>query len=119
MKKNEQSLLPYGLNSNVPVITVPDVDLFRSERGAAARNYFQNRVDLLNEEYTKLMELADQNDLIYKADYKFEPRVGGIYHLYKIEDRYSLSLIAPNEWSYEHVGSYEFTADSVWKPVDA
>lgn len=117
MKKSKQALLSYGLSSNVPAITVPDVELFRSERGAAARNYFQNKVDLLNQEYTELMELAEQNDIVYKAEYKFEPKVGGIYHLYKIKDRYTLSLISPNEWDYEHIGSYEFTADAVWKPA--
>lgn len=119
MKKNEQALLPYGLNSSVPAITLPDTDLFKSERGSLARNYFENRIELLNQEYKKLVELAQENEMIYRAKYNFVPRVGQTYHLYRIEsDAIILSLIEPEAWNKEHLGSYEFTADSIWKRVD-
>lgn len=117
-KRSEQALLPYGLNSNVPKITLPDTELFKSERGSMARNYFENRVKQLNEEYEKLMTLAQENDLVYKAQYRFEPRVGIVYHLYQNKDNYILSIIEPHQWDMEHVGSYEFTADSIWKRVE-
>ena len=118
MKKNEQALLPYGLNSNVPVITLPDTDLFKNERGSLAKNYFENKLELLNREYNELVNLAMENEMIYNAQYNFVPRVGVVYHLYDVGDRIILSLIEPNEWDKKHLGSYEYTADSVWQRVD-
>lgn len=118
MKKNEQALLPYGLNSNVPAITLPDTDLFNNERGSLARNYFENKLELLNREYQNLVNLAMENEIIYNAEYNFVPRVGVVYHLYDINGKILLSLIAPHEWDKKYLGSYEFTADSVWKKVD-
>ena len=118
MKNNDQALLPYGLNSNVPAITLPDTDLFKNERGSLAKNYFENKLELLNREYNELVNLAMENEMIYNAQYNFVPRVGVVYHLYDVGDRIILSLIGPNEWDKKHLGSYEYTADSVWKRVD-
>jgi len=119
MSDKKRSLLPYGDNVSAPAITLPNNDLFRSERGSLARNYFENRLHLLNEEYLQLIELARENEMIYKAQYNFVPRVGQIYHLYRIESgAITLSLIEPKAWNKEHLGSYEYTADSIWKRVE-
>src|SRR6056300_1362972 len=118
MKKNEQALLPYGLNSNVPAITLPDTDLFKNERGSLAKNYFENQLEQINRQYQDLIKLAIENEMVYNASYNFVPRVGCVYHLYDIDNKIILSLIAPHEWDKKYLGSYEYTADSVWQKVD-
>ena len=115
----KKALLSYGTTSSSPSIVLPDTALFLSERGSLTKNYFENAVELLNREYEAIKRLALLNELIYKAAYNFVPRVGQTYHLYKkVDGSYLLSMI--ESWSaYEFVVSVEYTADSVWKDLNA
>ncbi|MDB3966413.1 DUF2452 domain-containing protein [Porticoccaceae bacterium] len=116
---SNKALLPYGISSSAPAITLPDTALFLSERGSLTKNYFENAVDLLNREYDVIRRLAELNELVYSASYNFVPRVGQRYHLYKKADgKYLLSMIE-NWAAHEFVVSLEFTADSVWKDVSS
>ena len=116
--KSKQAVVPYGLSSNAPAIVLPDTDLFKSERGTLARNYFDDKVQQLNDEYERLVELANVNKMVYEADYNFVPRVGQTYHLYLIGEKKMLSIISPQEWNHTHVGSFVYTADSIWRNVN-
>ena len=111
-------LMPYGTNISAPAIVLPDTELFKSERGSIAKNYFEQKLDELNKKYQSLIQLAIETDMIYNSEYKFVPRVGRTYHLYKVNGRLILSIINPDQWDKEHVGSFLYTADSVWKKVD-
>lgn len=111
-------ILPYGSSLSAPSISLPDTALFKSERGANAGNYFTQKLDEINAEYQRLVNLANDTDIVYNSNYNFVPRVGQIYHLYDIKGQFSLSLISPHEWNKEHVGSFRFTADNTWERVD-
>jgi hypothetical protein len=115
-----RALLPYGDNNAAPPIELPDTKLFQTERGSLARNYFENKLELLNQEYQKLVELSKLNEALYNAEYNFVPRVGQNYHLYRTSNgKTILSLIEPERWTdQECLGSYVYTADSVWKPLE-
>lgn len=114
-----RALLTYGDNNAAPPIELPDTELFQTERGSLARNFFENKLELLNEEYRNLVELAKVNELLYNAQCNFVPRVGITYHLYRVKSGETIiSLIAPNQWDEEFLGSFVFTADSVWKPLE-
>jgi len=78
---SKPNLLPYGLTSSAPAISLPDTDLFKSERGANAGNYFEEKLRQINDEYDRLVMLAKYTDLVYNSRYSFIPRVGQIYHL--------------------------------------
>ena len=56
--------------------------------------------------------------LILSARFKFRPSVGIAYYLYWINDEWSLSLIAPDEWSEERrrgfVGTCALQRDMTW-----
>lgn len=114
----KRALLTYGDNNAAPPIELPDTQLFQTERGSLARNYFENKLELLNQEYQNLVELSKLNEYLYNASYNFVPRVGVTYHLYLIEGKSIISLIEPHQWDKEHLGSYVYTADSVWKPLE-
>jgi hypothetical protein len=90
--------------------------LFKTERGSAARNYFEERISELQRQYDAIVEQANHTDLIYNAKYNFIPKVGHIYYLYLNEDILFLSMISPKEWDkYEFVGSFRFTINSTWE----
>lgn len=113
---DSSSLLPYGITSSAPAIVLPDVDLFKSERGAQAANFFEGKFQDLQKQYEDLVKLANETDVVYKSTYGFEPKVGKTYHLYRKDGGHFLSMISPSEWDkYEFVGSYRFTADAVWE----
>ena len=112
-------ILPYGSNNSAPAIVLPDTDLFKSERGANAGNYFTQKLDEINAEYQRLVDLANDTDVVYNSKYNFVPRVGQTYHLYNTGSDLVLSMIEPWKWdTYEFVGSFRFTADNTWERQD-
>jgi len=116
---SKPNLLPFGITSSAPAITLPDTELFKSERGVNAGNYFEEKFRQLNEEYDRLVMLAKYTDLVYNSKYNFVPKVGQIYHLYNTGKCYMLSMIEPELWSkYPFVASFRFTADNVWEMVE-
>ena len=114
-----RALLPYGTDFSAPKIDLPDIDLFKSQRGSLARAYFKDSINNLQKQYTDLVELAKLNEMVYDAEYNFEPRVGQTYHLYRnFSGKIVLSLIEPPWSTMEHIRSVEYTADSIWKVID-
>jgi hypothetical protein len=112
----DANILPYGSNVSAPAITLPDTDTFKSDRGANARNYLEERLEKIKREYEELVELANVTETIYKARYNFVPKVGQVYHLYWTGTEHTLSMI--ENWErFEYHGSYLFTSDNVWEKV--
>ena len=112
------NLLPYGISSNAPAITLPDTDLFKSERGSNAGAYFEEKVRQLNAEYDRLLSVAKYTELVYNSEYNFIPKVGQIYHLYHTSTHHLLSMIEPERWNkYTFVASFRFTSDNTWEIV--
>ncbi|MEM7277088.1 MAG: DUF2452 domain-containing protein, partial [Pseudomonadota bacterium] len=56
--------------------------------------------------------------LVLSAQFKFKPVVGGLTYLYWLDGRWSLSLIAPDEWTELHRQSFAGTCvlqnDMTW-----
>lgn len=56
--------------------------------------------------------------LVLSASFKYKPVVGVANYLYLVDDQWSLSLIAPDEWSEErrtgYVGRCELQRDMTW-----
>ncbi len=83
------------------------LDWYKSEpRGVVAKP----RRQLLAEFFTSMLVLS--------ATFKFRPVVGAANYLYWINDEWSLSLIAPDEWSNERragfVGMCVLQRDMTW-----
>lgn len=115
----KRSLLTYGDSVSAPSISLPDIALFKTERGANAAKYLKTKLDEINKEYDELVKIAEDTDFVYSASYRFEPKVGNVYHCYNCErDGIVLSIIEPHQWDKEHLGSFRFTADNIWERVD-
>ena len=110
------ALLPYGSNVSAPSIELPDTDLFKSERGVAAKAYFDQRIEDLHQQFNQIKALANDTELVYSAKYNFIPRVGQEYFLYINDEIFFLSMISPDRWDkYKFFGSFRFTANSTWE----
>ncbi len=111
-------LLPYGSNIGAPAIKVDDVHSWKLSKVHKLNKQFEKRFLELKSEYEKLLEEHLWNDIIYKSKFNFEPVVGEIYHLYYGKNKETfLSLIGPNEWKYEHIGSFVLDSDNKWKKL--
>jgi len=108
-------LLPYGSNASAPAIKLEDISLWKGESVNQVNQQFSAKFSELKEEYKKLVETYKWNDLVYKASFKFTPKVGSTYYLYyDNKGDIFLSLIHPSEWNKEHIGAFTLNSERVW-----
>jgi hypothetical protein len=108
-------LLPYGSNVGAPAIQVSNIEHWKEPRIINVNHQFEDKFLELKKEYEKLIEEYKWNELVYKAKFNFEPVTGKVYHLYYgTEGNVFLSLIQPNEWNKEHIGSFKYNHDNKW-----
>jgi hypothetical protein len=112
-------LLPYGSNVGAPAIKVLNIEHWKEPRVLNVNKQFEDRFEQLKKEYQKLIDEYKWNDLVYKSKFSFEPVIGKIYHLYYANDgKIFLSLISPNEWKREHIGSFKYNHDNKWEKIE-
>jgi hypothetical protein len=109
------SLLPYSTSVGAPVIIIDDIVSWKSRGISNVNKQFENKFNELKNQYEILMKEYEWNELVYNARFSFEPVIGEIYHLYVGDDRINfLSLISPQEWSKEHIGTFKLNSDKKW-----
>ena len=109
------NILPYASNVGAPVIKPDNIDSWRQRGVNKVNHHLETRFLELKEEYLKLVDEFKWNDLIYNATFNFEPIVGETYYLYIGKDKVNfLSLISPNQWNKECLGSFQLTAEQKW-----
>jgi hypothetical protein len=83
-----------------------------------ANHFFEGKFTEIKKEYEKLVEEYRWTQLVYNADYNFQPLVNEPYHLYEREPSlYFLSLIGPTEWSEQYVGTFKLLTDGRWEKI--
>ncbi|MGL2963654.1 DUF2452 domain-containing protein [Flavobacterium sp. RSB2_4_14] len=109
------SFLPYSTSVGAPIIKVDDIVSWKSRGITNVNKEFENKFNELKNQYQKLMEEYEWNELVYSAKFAFEPVIGEIYHLYVGENGVNfLSLISPQEWNKEHLGTFKLNSDKKW-----
>ena len=110
-----QQRLPYGSDLAAPSIKIENVSGWKQSQAISANHLFSTRFDEIKNEFIKLMDEVAWNDLVYSSEFNFIPIVGHTYHLYrKRENSYFLSLISPNEWEQEFIGSTKINSENKW-----
>ena len=109
------SVLPYSTTVGAPVIKMDDVVSWKSRSISNVNKEFENKFNELKIQYENLMMEYEWNELVYCSRFSFEPVIGEIYHLYRSEDGNNfLSLISPQEWNKEHIGTVKLNSDKKW-----
>jgi len=112
------ALLPYASNVSAPVIRPDNIDDWKLRGVHKVNKQIETKFNELKEEYLKLVEEYRWNELVYQAKFSYEPVIGEIYHLYVGRNGNPfLSLIAPNEWNMEHIGSFRLNSEQKWIKV--
>jgi len=82
-----------------------------------AFKHLKAKFDELNSEYKSLLTKLKWNELIYNSEHNFKPIAGEKYHLYKNKDITFLSIIEPNQWEMEYIGSFKLLANDIWEQI--
>lgn len=115
----EAAIKPYATNLGAPVIEYEDVSTWKNRGINRVNHHLKTRFDSLKTEYDKMVETHYWNDLLYRTKFSFEPVIGEIYHLYKNKKgKLILSLIEPNQWKQEHLGTFRLDTDQMWHKID-
>ncbi len=113
------SLLSYPTNVGAPVIHIDNLVSWKSRGISNVNKQFENKFNELKLQYENLMKEFEYNELVYNANFSFEPVIGEIYHLYRADDGSNfLSLISPLEWNKEHLGTFQLNSDKKWIVIE-
>lgn len=114
-KRYDAALKPYATDVAAPVITTTDSLAWKNRNIDKVNKHIQAKYNELKSSYEAMMTQFEYNNLIYGAHFNFEPVVGQVYHLYRRADHTTfLSIIAPEECNFKHVGSFYLDADGLW-----
>ena len=107
---------PYPTSVSAPSFKPIKVDKGDSIK---ANKYFESRMAEIKEEYKKLVNEYNWTSLVYESTYNFQPIVGESYYLYQNTNKnLFLSLIAPDEWNMEYLGTFKLLTNGKWEKKD-
>ena len=105
----------YGTRVEVQLIREHDLVARNRKDIITVNKEFKSKFDELKAQYQSLIEEFEWNELVYSSKFSFEPVIGEIYHLYRSSDGTDfLSLIGPQEWNKEHIGTFKLNSDKKW-----
>ena len=111
-------LLPYASNIGAPIIRPDNIDNWKLRGVNKVNKHLETKFNELKEEYLKLVEEYKWNELVYQSKFSFEPIIGKVYYLYIGDDKnLFLSLILPDEWDKEYIGSFKLDSQQKWVKV--
>jgi len=117
-QKYDAALKPYATSVGAPVITTTDTIAWKNRSINKINHKVEAKFTELKAEYDKLMAEFEYNKLIFNAKFTFEPIIGEVYHLYNRDNGESfLSIIAPEECSFNPLGSFYLNADQIWEKI--
>ena len=90
-------------------------DAFKKKGVDKVSKQFQAELNDLQQKIKSFVSLAKDTQQVYSARFKFEPIVGETYHLYQGKKEAFLSLIPPNQWKKEHLGTFLLNGDYKWE----
>jgi tRNA U38,U39,U40 pseudouridine synthase TruA len=114
----DAALKPYGTSASSPVIKPLNTATWRNDGVQRVNKQFKSKFDEVRREYEELIEKFQYNDLVYNSKFNFEPNIGEVYHLYNNRKEQSfLSIIAPEQCSFHHLGSFRLNTDKMWEKL--
>jgi len=83
-----------------------------------------DQIKLLQDEARKILDTAQQDQVLNRAACNFKRIPGTTYHLYqKDNDKLYFSILSPSEWGntppHQFKGSYRFEYDHSWTPLES
>lgn len=110
--------LEYGTTLSSPPIQIENVSGWKNEKLIQLKRNFDTELKLVQDKYNEIVESWIVNERVYSAKCSFIPVMGNVYHLFiNKKGEEFLSIISPDEWDMEWIGSYELSLDGKWKTI--
>jgi hypothetical protein len=117
-QKYDASLKPYATSASAPVIKPLNTATWRNDGVQRVNKQLKSEFEEVKKQYENLLKKFEYNDLVYNAKFSFEPIVGETYYLYNNKKQETfLSIIAPEQCSFEHLGSFRLNTDKMWEKI--
>ncbi len=111
-------VIPYPTHLGAPKIEPIDLTTFKRVATQKVNKVFDKRYKELLEEAETLQKSFQITQEVYSSNYKFEPIVGEIYHLYEDSNgARTLSIINPTEWNKKYLYSVILNSDMTWDEI--
>jgi len=111
-------VIPYPTHLGAPKIEPIDLTTFKRVATQKVNKVFDKRYKELLEEAETLQKSFQITQEVYSSNYKFEPIVGEIYHLYEDSNgTKTLSIINPTEWNKKYLYSVILNSDMTWDEI--
>ncbi len=108
-------IMEYPAHVGAPKIEPQDLTAFKNHGLNKVDRVVKKRYDELVKEVEILKNSMMVNQEVYESNYKFEPKIGEVYHLYEDSNGgKTLSIIGPTEWNKKHLYSVIFNSDMTW-----
>lgn len=118
-QRYDAALKPYATSVGAPVITATDSTAWKNRSINKVNHKINTKYLQLKAEYEKMIKEFEDNTLIFNSEFTFEPVIGEVYHLYQRKEGNSfLSLIAPEQCNFNHIGSFYLNVDQTWEKVN-
>ncbi len=112
-------LMEYPSHVGAPKIEPQDLTSFKKHGLNKVDRVMKRRYEELIKEVETLQNSMIVNQEVYESNYKFEPIIGEVYHLYINSDgSKTLSIIGPKEWNKPHLYSVVLNSDMTWTRID-
>lgn len=112
-------LLSYATTIGAPVIKIDDVANWKVTGIHKVNKAIESKFKDIKAEYENLLKEYEWNDLVYNAKFTFEPVVGETYYLYRDKNGSEfLSLISPDQWKQEYLGTTVLNSERKWVIID-
>lgn len=110
--------LEYGTTLSSPPIQIENVSGWKNEKLIQLKRNFDTELKLVQDKYNEIVGSWIVNERVYSAKCSFIPVMGNVYHLFiNKKGEEFLSIISPDEWDMEWIGSYELSLDGKWKTI--
>ena len=114
--KYDAALKPYATNVGAPAISTENLAPWKNKGVGMLNASMAAEYEEIKQRYQELQERFEYNSLVYSAKFSFQPMVGHTYHLYKNQQGVAfLSILAPQECNFDHLGSFRLGSDYVWE----
>jgi hypothetical protein len=117
VKRPSAAFMPYPVSTLSPPIVPQDLSSFKARGISEVERELQQKLAEIREEYLRTIDHYNWNKLVYEAEIRFEPIVGGVYHLYEMRGKRALSMISPEQWPHRHLASLRLNVDRQWQVV--
>lgn len=117
-QKPSRAFMPYPVSTLSPPIIPNDLTSFKSRGISDVERELQQKLTEIREQYLKTIDHFNWNKLVYEAEIRFEPIVGGTYHLYEMRNGKALSMIGPDQWPHKHLATVRLNVDRQWLIVE-